>query len=159
MHERERIVANTCRLISGMNILNIPVIWTEQNPDRLGPTLDEIRSAMPEGASPIGKMSFSCCGAGVVVEELKRHGRTDVLVAGIETHICVLQTAMDLLGHGYRVQAVADCMSSRTPDNNAIGLERMRSMGAQITSLETALFELVRTAAAPVFKEISKLIK
>ncbi len=159
MHGHAKIAAATATLITGMNILNIPVIWTEQNPDRLGATLDEIRSAMPEGARPIGKMSFSCCGADAAVEELQRHGRTDVLLAGIETHICVLQTAMDLLGRGYRVQAVSDCMSSRTPENNAIGLGRMRSMGAQITSVETALFELVRTAAAPVFREISKLIK
>ncbi len=159
MFDRERLVANSCKLISGFTVLNMPILWTEQNPDRLGATLPEIAAVMPAGARPVSKMSFSCCGSEDFVQALKSRRRTDVLLIGIETHICVLQTAMDLLGLGFRVQVAADCVCSRTPENNAVGIERMRSMGVQITSVETALFELLRTAAAPRFREIAKIIK
>jgi len=139
--------------------LNIPILWTEQNPERLGATLPEIVELMPAGAHPVSKMSFSCCGSGDFVHALKACGRSDVLLAGIETHICVLQTAMELIDQGFRVQAVADCVGSRTQENNAVGIERMRSMGVQITSVETALFELLGSAAAPQFRAIAKIIK
>jgi len=159
MFDRERLVENTVNLISGINVLGIPVLWTEQNPERLGATLPEISAVMPKEVQPFSKLSFSCCGSEEFAKALKAHGYIDVLLAGIETHICVLQTAMDLLEQGHRVQAVADCLCSRTPENNAIGIERMRGLGVQITSVETALFELLRTAAAPRFREIAKIIK
>ncbi|MCX5900531.1 MAG: hydrolase [Proteobacteria bacterium] len=159
MFDRERLVANTRKLIAGFNAFTLPILWTEQNPERLGPTLPEIAEVMPAGARPVSKMSFSCCGSEEFVAALKAHRRPDVLLAGIETHICVLQTAMELAGLGFRVQVAADCVCSRTPQNNAIGIERMRSMGVQITSVETALFELLGSAAAPAFKEIAKLVK
>lgn len=159
MFDRERLVANTVKLIAGAGVLGLPVLWTEQNPERLGPTLPEIAAAMPEGAQPLSKLSFSCCGSEDFLKELKACGATDVLLAGIETHICVLQTAMDLMGLGHRAQAVSDCLCSRTAENNVVGIERMRSLGAQITSVETVLFELLRTAAAPRFRDIAKIIK
>lgn len=159
MFDREGLVASTGKLISGFATLQVPVLWTEQNPDRLGATLPEIAAVMPKEASPISKMSFSCCGAADFMAALKAGGRTEVLLAGIETHICVLQTAMDLLDQGFRVQVVSDCVRSRTPQNNAVAFERMRSLGVQITSVETALFELLRTAAAPKFRDIAKIIK
>ena len=139
--------------------MNIPILWTEQNPERLGATLPEIAEVMPASACPVSKMSFSCCGSEDFVHALKESRRSDVLLAGIETHICVLQTAMELMDLGFRVQAAADCVCSRTPENNAVGIERMRSMGVQITSVETALFELLRTASSPQFRAIAKIIK
>ena len=159
MFDREGLVASTRKLISGVNALNIPILWTEQNPERLGATLPEIADVMPAGAHPLSKLSFSCCGSEDFLRALKSSRRSDVLLAGIETHICVLQTAMDLMALGFRVLAAADCVCSRTPANNAVGIERMRSMGVQITSVETALFELLRSAAAPQFREIAKIIK
>jgi nicotinamidase-related amidase len=130
-----------------------------QNPERLGATLPEIAELMPAGAHPVSKMSFSCCGSDDFMHAMKALRRSDVLLAGIETHICVLQTAMELIDQGFRVQAAADCVCSRTQGNNAVGIERMRSMGVQITSAETALFELLGSAAAPQFREIAKVIK
>jgi nicotinamidase-related amidase len=159
MFDRDRLLANSRKLISGFNVLKIPILWTEQNPDRLGATLPEIAEVMPAGARPVSKMSFSCCGSEDFLQALKPRRRTDMLLIGIETHICVLQTAMELLDLGFRVQAAADCVCSRTPDNNGVGIERMRSMGVQITSVETALFELLRSASAPQFREIAKIIK
>ncbi len=159
MFDRDGLVASAGKLISGVVTLDIPVLWTEQNPDRLGATLPEIAGVMPKEAHPISKMSFSCCGAEEFTAAIKAAGRTDVLLAGIETHICVLQTAMDLIDQGFRVQVVSDCVCSRTPQNNAVAFERMRSMGAQITSVETALFELLRTAESPRFRDIAKIIK
>jgi nicotinamidase-related amidase len=159
MFDREGLVADTRKLISGLHALNIPMLWTEQNPERLGVTLPEIAELLPAGERPVSKMSFSCCGSEDFVCALKACRRSDVLLAGIETHICVLQTAMDLMGLGFRVQVAADCICSRTPENNAVGIERMRGLGVQITSVETALFELLRTASAPQFREIAKIIK
>jgi nicotinamidase-related amidase len=159
MFDRERLVASSRKLISGFCALTLPILWTEQNPDRLGPTLPEIAGVMPAGACPVSKMSFSCCGSEDFVQALKSCRRTDVLLVGIETHICVLQTAMELLDSGFRVHAAADCVCSRTPENNNVGIDRMRAAGVQITSVETALFELLRTAAAPQFREIARIIK
>ena len=102
MFDRERLVANTVKLISGINVLGIPVLWTEQNPERLGATLPEISAVMPKEVQPFSKLSFSCCGSEEFAKALKAHGYIDVLLAGIETHICVLQTAMDLLEQGTR---------------------------------------------------------
>ena len=158
MFDRASLIANTRKLIAGINVLNIPILWTEQNPERLGATVPEIAAVMPALTHSISKMSFSCCGSDEFVRVLKARQRSAFVLAGIETHICVLQTAIDLAGMGFRVHVAADCVCSRTPENNAGGIERMRSMGVQITSVETALFELLRTAAAPQFKEIAKII-
>jgi nicotinamidase-related amidase len=159
MYDRERLVASARKLIQGFAVLNVPILWTEQNPERLGATLPDIAEVMPAGTHVFSKMSFSCCGSEGFVQALNARGRSDVLLAGIETHICVMQTAMDLVALGFRVQAAADCTCSRTPENHGIGLERMRGSGVQITSAETALFELLRTAAASQFREIAKIIK
>jgi nicotinamidase-related amidase len=104
-------------------------------------------------------MSFSCCGAPAFNEELSKLGRKQLLVAGIESHICVYQTVADLLRSGYEVEVVADAVSSRTPENRQLGLSRMKDLGARLTSTEMSLFELLRVAGTPVFKEISKLVK
>lgn len=159
MHNRERLFENLRRLLSGMRVLAVPVIWTEQNPEKLGPTLPQIAQCMPAGLRPLSKMSFSCCGCEAFMRELAAGKRSDVLLAGIETHICVYQTAVDLMARGYRVHIVADCVASRTPDNRDIGMEKMRAAGACATSAETALFELLRTAASPLFKQIAGIVK
>ncbi|MCS7012231.1 MAG: hydrolase [Chloroherpetonaceae bacterium] len=158
MHDRETLFANLRRLIQGAKLLGIPIVLTEQYPQGLGETAPELKALMPD-VSPITKMSFSCCGEVRFLDALRALQRRQMLVAGIESHICVYQTVRDLLREGYEVEVVADAVSSRSAENRALGLSRMKDMGATLTSTEMSLFELLREAGTPVFKEISKLVK
>ena len=158
MHAKEELTVNLRKLISGSKILGLPILLTEQYPDGLGPTIDEAQELL-ENIEPISKMCFGSCGSDAFMAELKRLNRKAVLIAGIETHICVYQTVAGLLQNGYTVDIVADACSSRTPENKKIGLKRCRDLGATITSVETALFELMRVAEGPQFKEILKIVK
>ncbi|MFH1031325.1 MAG: hydrolase [Chloroflexota bacterium] len=156
--DKESLVANLQKLIKSVKVLGLPVLLTEQYPRGLGPTIPEVASLLPDIKSVV-KMSFSCCGDGGFIRELKSLKREQVLVAGIETHVCVYQTVADLLNDGYEAQVVADCVSSRTRENKAIALDRMKDIGAGITSVEMAVFELLRTAESKQFKDISQIIK
>ena len=158
MHEKEYFLENLKKLIQGARVLGIPIIFTEQNPQGLGPTVAEVASLAPD-LQPIAKLSFSCGGDARFAQELATLNRKQVLLAGIETHVCVYQTTLDLLDQGYQVQIVADAVASRTAENKAIGLERMKGEGARLTSTETVLFELLRVAEGPKFKEIIKIVK
>lgn len=158
MHDKETLFANLKRLIQGAKLLGLPIVLTEQYPQGLGDTSPELKALMPE-VQPITKMSFSCCGEPRFLDALRALQRKQMLVAGIESHICVYQTVRDLLREGYEVEVVADAVSSRSPENRALGLSRMKDMGATLTSTEMSLFELLRQAGTSVFKEISKLVK
>jgi nicotinamidase-related amidase len=158
IHEKEKLVENLQKLIRGARVLEVPVIVTEQNPAGLGLTVPEIAQLMPQ-VKPVTKFSFSCCGEEGFLQELKALNRKQVLLTGIETHVCVYQTAVELVNAGYEVQIAADCVSSRTPFNRDIGINRMSAAGASITSVETALFELLRVAKGDKFKEISRIVK
>jgi nicotinamidase-related amidase len=131
---------------------------TEQYPQGLGPTVSEITRLLPE-VKPITKVSFSCCQEAAFPAAMEASKRKQVLLTGIEAHVCVYQTALDLLSGGYEVQVVADCVSSRAPFNRDIGLNRICAAGGSATSVETALFELLRVAKGDKFKEISKIVK
>ncbi len=144
--------------IKGMKILGIPILWMEQIPSKLGPTVDEIQQLMAE-ESPIAKDSFSCCNEPVFMEKFEALSRNQVLVTGIETHICVFQTVRDLAVKGCDVQVVSDCVSSRTQENKAVGLQRIVQAGAQITSVEMIFFELLQRAKGDHFRQIIHLIK
>jgi len=157
VHEAEALADAVARLVSGAKVLGVPVLATEQNPAGLGPTIDEVRSQLP--AEPIAKTAFSCCGEPAFMEALKAAGRRQVLLAGIETHVCVYQTARDLLADGYGVHVVADAVSSRSERNREIGLIKMQAAGAEVTSVETALFEMLAVAEGPRFKAILKIVK
>ena len=159
MHGREALLDNIGRLIAGCRAFEIPILWTEQNPAKLGPTLPGIARAMPEGLAPIPKMSFSCCGEQAFCDALAATGRSEVLLAGIEAHICVYQTAVDLLDRGLRVQVVSDAVSSRAVHNRDTALIRMRDAGAVPTTVEMLLFEMLRTAASPRFKAVAAIVK
>ncbi len=159
MHEKEALFANLEKIIKGAQVLGLPLIWTEQAPEKLGPTSPEIAALLASQAKPIAKSSFSCCGHPPFMEALKMLNRRQVLLTGIETHVCVYQTALDLLTAGYEVQVVTDAVSSRTAENKHIGLERMKTAGAALTGVEMALFELLRVAEGPQFKEIAKIVK
>ena len=158
MFERSRLLTNLTKIVKGMQLLKVPVIWVEQNPRRLGPTVPEI-SALLEGSSPISKMSFSCCGSNDFVKVLNALKHTQIVVAGIETHVCIYQTARDLVRLGCEVEVVGDATSSRTPECHALGLDRIRQCDVAVTTVETILLEMVRTAESPLFKELLKIIK
>lgn len=158
MHAREELIANARRIIKGARVLGVPVICTEQNPKGLGLTVPEVRELLPD-VTPIGKFHFSCCDSTECKQQLKQLGRRSVLIAGIETHICVFQTAADLVSSGFHAEVVADACSSRTPQNKLIGLDKCRAAGAHVSSVETALFELLKAAEGPLFKEILNLVK
>ncbi|MDM7999811.1 MAG: hydrolase [Dehalococcoidia bacterium] len=158
MYQKEALFDNAQKLIKGIQVLNIPIIVTEQYPKGLGPTVPEIAALFP-GFRPLAKVAFSCCGDEGFQRELLALDRRQILVCGIEAHVCVYQTTLELLAAGYEVQVVADAVSSRTAENREIALQRMRDEGAAITSVEMALFELMKVAEGPQFKEISKIVK
>ncbi len=158
MQEKEALLENAQKLVKGMHILKVPIILTEQNPKGLGPTLPELTQLMPE-VQPIPKFSFSCCQDKGFQQALRESGRKQILICGIESHICVYQTAMELISSGYEVQMVADVVSSRVASNRDITLNRVQSEGIKLTSSEMAIYELLRTAESPQFKEMLKVIK
>ncbi len=158
MQEREAVVRNTLHLIELAKMLGMPVMLTEQYPKGLGPTVAEIRDALP-AYRPIEKLSFDCCGQSSFLEDLKKHGKRTVLLAGMETHICVLQTCIGLLKGGMEVHVVRDAVCSRTKGNWKTGIEFMRDAGAVVTGTETALFQLLKVAGTEEFKKISQRIK
>jgi nicotinamidase-related amidase len=159
MHQKEALFANLEKTVKGAQVLNIPIIWTEQVPEKLGQTIPEIARLLVNSAAPISKASFSCCGVRPFMDALRRLDRRQILVTGIETHICVYQTTLDLLKLGYQVQVVADAVSSRTAENKQIGLARIKKAGAAVTSTEMALFELLRIAEGDKFRAIAKIVK
>ena len=158
MHEKEALFRNLQRIIRGAQVLGLPILWCEQNPAGLGLTIPEVAGLLA-GQNPIVKMSFSCCGSEPFRQALTAANRKQVLLIGIEAHVCIYLTAADLVESGYEVQVVADAVSSRTLENKQIGLARVGAVGAGVTCTETALFELLRTAEEPKFREIVKLLK
>ncbi len=156
--DRESLFANTRKLIEGARVFDLPLLVTEQIPAKLGPTIPEIAGLLP-GIRPIAKESFSCLRNGEFLQALRQAGRRQILLAGIETHICVYQTARELLEADYSVFVVADAVSSRAARNSEIGLQLIRGAGGTITSTETVLFELLGTAAHEKFKDIFKIVK
>ncbi len=140
-------------------LLGVPVVVTEQYPKGLGRTAGEISAVLPAGAEPIEKTAFSSCGAREFLTRLEDKGARQILVCGIEAHVCVNQTTHDLLARGYQVHLLTDCITSRTAQNREAGLDKMRASGALPSSTELALFELLRDARHEQFKAIQKLIK
>ena len=157
--EFDKIVARTAVVVQAAKLLGVPVLATEQYPQKLGATVPEIKSVLPEGVAVVDKTAFSCCGAGVFMEQLERLRRKQVILCGIEAHVCMSQTAHDLLAAGYQVHVLEDCTSSRTPQNREIGLSKMRRSGALPSSSEMALFELMVDSKHEQFRTISKLVK
>jgi nicotinamidase-related amidase len=156
--EKERVLQNTVRLVQGAGILRVPVFATEQYRKGLGPTVPEVAAAIP-GFGPMEKLAFSACGATAFVPALKAKKVTQAILCGIEAHVCVSQTCLDLLDQDFQVFVVADAVSSRTPENHRCGVERMRAAGAIIVSTEMVLFELLEQAGTPEFKQILALVK
>ena len=158
--EKERLVRNVQLLIRLAGILKIPALVTTQYAKGLGNTVPEVASLLPDAPS-IDKLMFSCFGSDVFCSLLKRlpGQRTTVLLCGMETHICVMQTAMGALREGYLVHVASDAVSSRTELNWRVGLDRMRSAGAILSSTEMMIYELLRSSAAPAFRELLPYLK
>lgn len=158
MFEKERMIENAVRLIRGTAILRVPIFVTEQYPKGIGPTVPEVASVIP-GFAPIEKLAFSSWHAPGFARALETAGVSDVMLCGIEAHVCVTQTCLDLLDQGFTLFVVADAVSSRTAENRLLGLERMRDAGAIIVSTEMVLFELLERAGTDEFKQMLALVK
>jgi nicotinamidase-related amidase len=156
--EKERVVQNAVRLAKGAGVLKIPAFVTEQYRKGLGATVPEVAAAVT-GFAPMEKTAFSACGARGFIEALKSRGVSAAILCGIEAHVCVAQSGLDLLDAGLRVYVVADAVSSRTPENYRVGIERLRDAGAVVVSTEMVLFELLGEAGTEDFKQILPLVK
>ncbi|HQP10019.1 MAG TPA: hydrolase [Candidatus Omnitrophota bacterium] len=158
MHQKKELFRHIGGLIRVAHFLAIPIIITEQAPEKIGTTVPDISDLLKD-QQPIAKTSFSCCGQREFMERLGALNRRQVIVAGIEAHVCVYQTVHDLLGNRYDVQVVGDAISSRTEANKNFAIERVRALGADVTSTEMIVCELLRSSEHPKFREIINLIK
>ncbi len=158
MKEKDKVINNCLHLIELSRLLNIPIILTEQYPKGLGPTVEEIKNALPE-YKPIEKLTFSCCDEPSFLDEIKKINKKTLILSGMETHVCLLQTCIGLISEGYNVHIVKDAICSRSKDNWKTGIEFMRDAGAVITCTETVLFQLLKIAGTQEFKTIAARIK
>lgn len=158
IHASEDLTRRLGILLEAATLLRIPVLLTEQNPTGLGHTIAPLRSKAKD-APVITKLSFSCCRDVQFREAIRSLGRTTLVLAGVETHICVLQTAHDALAEGYTVQVLADGCGSRAPEMRQLGLSRMERAGAVISSIESALFEWMVRSDHAEFRSVSRLLK
>ncbi|MCX6282691.1 MAG: hydrolase [Bacteroidetes bacterium] len=158
IHENEKLLKNVSVLIKGLKVLELPVFVTEQYTKGLGVTVQALADVL-DGIHRIEKSTFSCCDEPRFNMELATSGKENVIIAGIEAHVCVLQTVIDLARQGYQAVVVEDCISSRKPNDKVWAIERMRKEGAIITTYESILFELLRNSGGETFKAISKLVK
>jgi len=158
MADKEEALKNMERMIRFAEIMHIPILLTEQYPKGLGPTIPEIKTLIPQ-VQPIEKVEFSCFGSEKFRDALKELGAATLILIGIEAHICVSQTTLEGLDSGYRICVVSDAVASRKIDDKAVSLERMRQNGATIASTEMLIYELLKKAGTPEFKETLKLIK
>jgi nicotinamidase-related amidase len=155
----ENIAVRISTAVRGFQILDVPVIVTEQYPKGLGPTVEEIVLSLPENAERIEKKAFSACGSTSFKKSLDELEVSQVVVCGVEAHVCVNQTAHDLLADDYDVHVLTDCVASRFDHDREAGLSKMYGSGVNPSSVEMALFELMRNSGHEKFKEIQALIK
>lgn len=158
IHGWDALLTRADVLIRGCRALDLPIIATEQYPAGLGPTVEELLPAL-DGADLFEKRTFSSLGSPEVRDALEQYGRDQVIVAGIEAHVCVQQTVADLLDDGREAHVALDAISSRLPTDREIGVRRMRAAGMTPSGVELALFELLGTSEHPAFKEISGLVR
>lgn len=155
----DRLARQTAVFAEGAKLLGVPIIITEQYPKGLGRTAREILNVLSDDIEIIEKTAFSSCGAKSFNEQLKSTGATQIIVAGLETHVCVNQTVHDLLDNGFQVHLLCDSVASRSELNKQIAVQKMQSSGTILSSVETALFELMRDAHHEQFKAVQRLIK
>jgi nicotinamidase-related amidase len=159
MHDHELLYFNIELLIKASKNLELPILWTEQAPNKIGPTVPLIQDCLSDYAKPIAKRSFSAWGCKEFVKQAQSFNRKQVILCGIETHVCIYQTASDLKQHGFEVFVVADSVSSRSERQTDLAIERMRQEGISIISGESLVCELIKTADHPKFKDVMAYLK
>ena len=158
LHNNQETIKNIKLLLSGANIYNVPIFVSEQVPEKLGVTIVDFKEQLKE-AKFFSKKTMSCCGQGGFVDELKNKKIRNVAVCGIEAHVCVLQTCLDLLQNGFKVHLVSDAITTRIPHNKDIAIEKIKSAGAIVSSVETVLFEMAYEAGSEEFRKLQVLFK
>jgi nicotinamidase-related amidase len=156
---REEVMRNIKVLTAAARRLNLGTLVTEQYPKGLGHTLQEVKDALPAGVQPVEKVAFSCLGVDAFRSRLTATGARQILLSGIEAHVCVLMSALDLLAEGYAVHIVADAVTSRTQANWRLAMAQLRQAGAVVTTTETVLFQLLGQADTDDFRELARLIR
>lgn len=160
IHDRERLAANVRLLVEAAAVMQVPIIPTVQYAERMGGVVPEIMQAFPDTTcAALDKMCFSCAGAEGFLEGIAAAGRRQILLCGVETHICVSQTALDLVSQGYQVHVAADAVSARSLEKHKLGMERMRDSAVLPCAAEAAVYELLRQAGTPEFKAVLTLVK
>jgi isochorismatase family protein len=152
------VIRNSGVLLQAAARLGIPAVVSEQYPQGLGPTVPELRALAPDPAR-IAKLSFSCAADPALQQQIKAAQRSLIVIAGLEAHVCVLQSALGFQQAGYQIVVVADAISSRTAANREVALQRLRENGVEVATTEMVLFEWLGQAGTPEFKEVSRLIK
>ena len=158
IHQMDKVIANTRRLVQFCGGMNIPIVVTEHYSLRLGVTVTELRSLFTE-FEPVEKIHFSCCGCREFQTRLETLGRSQVILCGIESHVCIYQTALDLMRTDRQVAVVTDAVSSCSASNREIGLHAMAAAGVQLMGTQMAMFEILREAGTPEFKAVAGLLK
>lgn len=158
IYEHEKLTDNLIRLIKGLKALKVPLIVSQQYTKGLGETIQPVTEALGE-FTHLEKTSFSCCGDDNIMNNVKKYGKKYIILMGIESHVCVLQTALDLLDNGYIPVLIEDCVSSRNPNDKKIAVGRIRKAGGIISTYESILFELTVVSGTDKFKAISKIVK
>lgn len=156
--ENEKTLKNIKLLLNGANIYKVPILVSEQVPEKLGKTISDFKELLTS-AKVFSKKAMSCCAELSFLQELKNQNIKKIAVCGIEAHVCVLQTSLDLIHNGFQVHLVSDAITSRIPSNKPIALEKMKSAGAIISSVETVLFEMAYEAGSEEFKKLQQLFK
>ncbi|MDR2800096.1 MAG: hydrolase [Desulfovibrio sp.] len=158
VHDGDELVRSSRVLLSGLNALNVPILVTRQYPKGIGDTVPEIRE-VTANALTCDKLTFSCCGSETFASALQKLHRKNIVLCGVEAHVCVLQTALDLLASGYKVFLATDCTGSRRHHDRLVGLKRAEREGAMLTTYEQTLFELLESSTSTAFKTISALVR
>jgi nicotinamidase-related amidase len=158
MGRRQRVADNIAKLVLLSKLFDFPVILTEQYPKWLGPTLPEVAESLP-ACQPISKLHFNCCDVDAFNHRLDSEDLRNVIITGVESHICVFQTCVSFLKRGYRVHVPQDAVDSRTNENWRVGLDLMKQAGAVITSTETVIYQILKKAGTKEFKQMLKVIK
>ncbi|WP_394146675.1 hydrolase [Shewanella atlantica] len=159
MEQSEALHQTVLKLIQGLRLFEIPTLWLEQLPQKLGKTSPMLSEELIKTCSPISKQHFSGWNCHDFREQLQQSKRKQIILVGIEAHICVYQTCLDLVKNGFEPHIVVDAVSSRTAENKRIGIKMMQERGAHITNMESLLFELQHEASGERFKQLLRLIK
>jgi nicotinamidase-related amidase len=158
MHESEAMIGQQAIMIEACRMLEVPVVWAEQLPNKLGPTVPELAEKL-EGLKPWAKSSFGCCGDPDIMQAIRTTGRKQIILIGIETHVCIWQTAAALVKNDFQAHLICDAVSSRSAFNRDIAFERMSQAGVCLSNVEMALFELMGDAGHDRFRDITRLLK